>query len=244
MSFPASPLLAPTLAAALVVAVLSGVRLVYALRAANRRAESIARALRVMTDKLDFQAHHDPLTGLSNGAHLEAMLETLLQTRGGQPPGAASAGALLYFDLDQFNAIIHVCGADARAELVKQVARRVRPLIRSGDTLARLDGDAFAALLPTCGAEDAQRRAAAIRKAIGGLRFHWGKRTFILGVSLGAVTLDEASGSAHAALLTAERACHQARHEARARAQPHDPDGHAPVTRPPAQGQAKTTIFA
>ena len=235
MSIPLSFILALVLAVALIMAMLLDLKLLRDLRAANRRADSIARALRVMTDKLDFQTHHDTLTGLSNGAHFEAMLDATLQVRDSQPPGATDCNSLLYFDLDQFKAINDACGHAAGDELVKQVAWRLRQLVRSGDTLARLDGDTFAALLPTCGPEDAQRRADAIRTAIGDLRFHWDNRAFIISVSLGVLALDETQNSSRLALLAAERACRKAKDDGRNRVQLHTPDDPGPVRHPPGQ---------
>lgn len=215
----------PGLSLALAVAALLCGWLLLALRTANRRADSMARALRVMTDRLDFQTHHDNLTGLSNGVRFEAMLEATLQAHNpSQPPGAAGCDSLLYFDLDQFKTINDACGHAAGDELVKQVAWRVRQLVRSGDTLARLDGDAFAALLPACGIEDAKRRAEVIRRAIAGLRFHWDNRTFVISASLSVLPLDATVTSPHAALRAAERACRKAKEDGRNCVQLHDQD--------------------
>jgi diguanylate cyclase (GGDEF)-like protein/PAS domain S-box-containing protein len=90
-------------------------------------------------------AYYDELTGLPNRRQLH---ETLAQTF-----MAASrdhlVGALLFIDLDHFKTINDSLGHAAGDWLLKEVAARLKRLVRQGDCLARLGGDEFVLLLPS-----------------------------------------------------------------------------------------------
>ena len=62
--------------------------------------------------------------------------------------------SLLYIDLDHFKEINETRGHDAGDLLLKEVAERLRTLVRETDTVARLGGDEFAVLVQ--GREPAQ----------------------------------------------------------------------------------------
>ncbi|WP_053156324.1 bifunctional diguanylate cyclase/phosphodiesterase [Pseudomonas sp. Pf153] len=94
--------------------------------------------------KLDYQAHHDPLTGLPNRTLFESRLLSALnsqQENGGQ-------GAVLFLDLDRFKHINDSLGHPVGDLLLKGIAVRLREQLRDIDTVARLGGDEFIILLP------------------------------------------------------------------------------------------------
>lgn len=101
-------------------------------------------------------AYYDRLTGLPNRA--------LLLDRIGQAAAVALREdrpiALLTLDIDRLKNVNDSLGHDAGDELLKAVAQRLRGAIREEDSVARLEGDEFAALIigPE-GAEDAARVA-------------------------------------------------------------------------------------
>jgi len=87
-------------------------------------------------------AHHDPLTGLPNRMRFRQRLETALQT-------AARDGeelAVHYLDLDGFKPVNDTFGHAAGDMLLKEVAERLKSVLRAGDLVARLGGDEFAIL--------------------------------------------------------------------------------------------------
>lgn len=95
-------------------------------------------------------AHYDGLTGLPNRASFHDQFEhTLLhaQRHGEQI-------ALLFLDLDHFKLINDASGHPAGDELLKQVAVRLKELIRKEDTVARLGGDEFTVLLSEIDSSD------------------------------------------------------------------------------------------
>lgn len=98
----------------------------------RRRAES----------ELAHQATHDPLTGLPN--------RTLLEDRLHQACARLRRGThsvlVLFVDLDGFKEINDTYGHRAGDEVLIEVGRRLRQVLRDIDTIARLGGDEFVAV--------------------------------------------------------------------------------------------------
>src|SRR4051794_18144004 len=113
--------------------------------------------------QLQYQAHHDPLTGLANRALFLERLRGLL--------AAGDAGvAVVFVDLDNFKVINDSLGHEAGDRLLTVVAERLRRVLRPDDLIARFGGDEFAVLLagPSAGGEAAARRVA--ERLAGALR--------------------------------------------------------------------------
>ena len=82
------------------------------------------------------QSLHDTLTGLPNRVFL---MEQLHQHHG-------ERFVLLYIDLDRFKDVNDQFGHAAGDQVLRQFAKRLRSVIRSGDLAVRLGGDEFAVL--------------------------------------------------------------------------------------------------
>lgn len=105
------------------------------------RIEEVRReAQRSVAEKkvLHSMAHTDPLTGLPNRRGLATALEAAL-------PAARVEHALVVFllDLDGFKAVNDRLGHDAGDDLLVQVSKRLRAVLRATDVVARLGGDEF-----------------------------------------------------------------------------------------------------
>ena len=93
--------------------------------------------------KLEFLAHHDPLTGLPN--------RTLLLDRLGHSLERAlrewEQVAVIFIDLDHFKDVNDSLGHEVGDALLREMAERMKALLRNEDTVARLGGDEFTVIL-------------------------------------------------------------------------------------------------
>lgn len=96
-------------------------------------------ALHENEKRLNFLAHHDPLTRLANRVLFNERLAQALAKarRNGQQV------ALLFLDLDRFKNINDSLGHAFGDQVLKIVAERLGRQVRSTDTVARLGGDEF-----------------------------------------------------------------------------------------------------
>jgi len=88
-------------------------------------------------------ANTDLLTGLSNRAVLFDRLEQLLKHRKSKD----RHGAIFFLDLDNFKEINNTKGHHIGDELLVEISKRLKKIVRKGDTVARLGGDEFVLLL-------------------------------------------------------------------------------------------------
>ncbi|MCW8889878.1 MAG: EAL domain-containing protein [Sedimenticola sp.] len=162
---------------------------------------------RRLAAQVSWQASHDTLTGLYNRGSFDSKLDELLQD-------ARETGlmhSMLYLDLDQFKIVNDTCGHVAGDELLRQIASKLSNHVRADDTLARLGGDEFGVLLSDCSEAVAQRIANQMRQSIMDFRFGWEEKSFVIGVSIGVVTITAESESVERVLSAADTACYAAK---------------------------------
>lgn len=99
-----------------------------------------------LTAKLSYQASHDELTGLSNRKALEERLTSVLESSHSEH----TEHTLAIVDIEQFKIINGACGHSAGDELLRQIARLLKDIVRKRDTLTRLGADEFAVLVKDC----------------------------------------------------------------------------------------------
>lgn len=164
-----------------------------------------------LSEKLSFQASHDALTGLVNRREFEQRIHRAINTA--QKDGAEHA--LFFLDLDQFKVINDTCGHLAGDHLLKELVSVINPLIRQGDTLARIGGDEFGVLLENCALNQASNVAEQIRQKINNFKFIWNKAEMGVGVSIGVVPITNTTTSITVAMSDADAACYIAKEAGR-----------------------------
>jgi len=93
--------------------------------------------------ELEHIAHYDALTDLPNRILLSDRLEqAMVQTQ-----RRNQSLAVLFIDLDDFKAVNDTHGHEVGDELLITVSHRMKDALREGDTLARIGGDEFVAIL-------------------------------------------------------------------------------------------------
>ncbi|TYC57056.1 PhnD/SsuA/transferrin family substrate-binding protein [Marinobacter sp. BW6] len=101
--------------------------------------------------KLRIMAHYDSLTGMPNRVLFADRLHqamALARRQNGQL-------AVVYIDLDKFKPVNDAFGHDAGDQLLVAIAARMRSELREEDTLARIGGDEFAAIVTNIQEESA-----------------------------------------------------------------------------------------
>ena len=105
---------------------------------------------RDLEQKLSHRAYHDELTGLANRAmFLDRVDHALRVTRPDTDPVV-----VLFVDLDDFKGVNDSLGHGVGDQLLRTIADRIRDVVGSGDTPARLGGDELAVLLEDRGGVD------------------------------------------------------------------------------------------
>jgi diguanylate cyclase (GGDEF)-like protein len=168
--------------------------------------EEANRELQKSHHLLEYQAHHDVLTGLANrkllGQHFKQVkLQAEEQNLG---------FTVVVADLDKFKQINDTWGHQAGDEVLITLARRLLATVNHQDTLARVGGDEFVILLP--GLQDRQLAEQycqkLLRSAVEPIVLSQGK-TIIPGISLGYAIYPEDTTDIDQLLNLADKAMNQ-----------------------------------
>lgn len=114
--------------------------------------------------QIEHLAFYDLLTGLPNR---RLFVDRLQQAMAGSVR-TQRMGAILFIDLDNFKIVNDTCGHDVGDRLLVEVAQRLNECVRDGDTISRLGGDEFIAMLEDLSAspQEAAAQARIVAKKI------------------------------------------------------------------------------
>ncbi|KJZ07781.1 diguanylate cyclase [Halomonas sp. S2151] len=160
-----------------------------------------------------WEAEHDPLTGLLNRRGFERRLEEAMADW----RKMAKPSVLMLFDLDRFKPINDEGGHPLGDEMLRRIAREVGRCVRSSDHVARPGGDEFAVLLPSCTLAQAQRIGEDILTAINDTCVVHEGREYHVTTSLGITEFREGDADIHTPIERADAASYAAKRQGRNR---------------------------
>lgn len=160
---------------------------------------------------LDYQAHHDFLTNLPNRVLFHDRLEQGMESS----KRDKTMLALLFIDLDHFKNINDTLGHHIGDEVLKEVAYRIKSIIRKKDTLSRLGGDEFTIIMEGLEhIEDASKLATKIVEAIKE-PLNIGNHKLYISCSLGISVYPNDDPEPHNLIKYADAAMYQAKNKGR-----------------------------
>ena len=158
--------------------------------------------------QLEYLAHNDPLTGLSNRTWFGHQLELAVQ----EAQGSGEHIAVLLRNLDRFKDVNDSYGPTTGDEVLKHIARQVQSALRPGDVLGRLAGDELAVVARHL--RHADGAAAVARHLITAVAEPWRSPDgleVVAGVSVGICMFPEHAGTTELLLQGAHAAVYGAK---------------------------------
>jgi len=152
-------------------------------------------------------ALHDNLTGLPNRLYFNLRLDHVLARANRQHAGFA----LLYLDLDDFKPINDQSGHKTGDMALAEVGRRLQGALRRSDTVARVGGDEFMAIMEDL--TDPAEACALARKLIDAVRapMRIAEHDILLGASIGFSFFPRSGGDADQLVRGADQAMYHAK---------------------------------
>ncbi|TFI59083.1 EAL domain-containing protein [Sphingomonas parva] len=177
---------------------------IHRLRASRRVLEERLVTVEKMEAESRARALTDPITGLKNRIAFTEELEAVVQA------GRHTGVAVLFLDLDRFKEVNDSLGHKVGDGLLNAVAQRLTGVIGPKDTLARIGGDEFAAIIRLDPTRSVQDMAAAMVETVYEPYLIDGHLVHV-GTSVGAVIGSEATTCASDLLRQADIAMYDAK---------------------------------
>jgi len=124
---------------------------------------SVGRRIRRQSERTEYLALHDPLTGLPNRSLYADRVSAALAAAG----RLGTDVALVVVDLDRFKEVNDTLGHRNGDAFLRLTAQRLVDALRPGDTVARLGGDEFGVVLPGARADTVEDVLRRLQDAIG-----------------------------------------------------------------------------
>lgn len=170
------------------------------------------RTILIAESHLRKQATLDPLTGLANRSHFDALATHALarSQRDGAPV------TLLLCDVDLFKRVNDQYGHAVGDNVLVAMAGVLATHLRDGEVLARWGGEEFLALMPASTLDDARATAERMRVAVEQLPLDVGQPPLALTMSFGVAQV-HGTGDLPAAIARADKALYQSKNAGRNR---------------------------
>lgn len=178
---------------------------------AKRTAEAHSAELEAARHRMEFNALHDPLTGLPN----RRFLDQLLSERDRRYPPEARL-SIFHMDLDRFKQINDTLGHAAGDEILRHAAEILRHNADEKDFVARIGGDEFVMVRQGGGTEPDTRLASRIIEAMS-VPVRYKEQECRIGVSIGIAAQNQTTDDLSQVLVNADIALYEAKRRGRNR---------------------------
>jgi len=128
----------------------------------TRKYNELLQNYKMLLKETEFEATHDPLTGLFN----RTALEQIFRYEKKRANVLGQRVALLFIDLDNFKSVNDNYGHAEGDKVLREVAQIIRESVRGTDIPIRIGGDEFLIILPNGNPEAAKRVGERIKKVI------------------------------------------------------------------------------
>jgi diguanylate cyclase (GGDEF)-like protein len=185
----------------------------------TNRFNEMLYTIRDAREQIQYQAYHDPLTGLPNrilaADRLGQMLAHAQRTR--------TKVAVLFLNLDRFKGINDSLGHSIGDRLLREVAERIAGCVTENDTVSRIGGDEFLLMIPdVTQVQDVMSVVQEILQVLN-VPFHLDQHELFLTASIG-ISFYPDDGEEIGQLITnADIAMHRAKKQGRNTSQLHTP---------------------
>jgi len=154
------------------------------------------------------RANTDPLTGIPNRAHFDAVLERLIEeassgSTSGERDAPEKQVGLLMVDIDHFKRFNDTHGHAVGDEVLKRVAQAMQAAMRASDVVARYGGEEFVVVLPETSLPTLEAVAERLRSRIEELAYEHGGQRLEVTVSVGGACTPRLRSSEESARLLA-----------------------------------------
>ena len=153
----------------------------------------------------------DPLTGVANRRALRERLKNELY----RFQRYRQFFSMLLFDVDHFKVINDQYGHWAGDRCLKEIIKRIKPILRETDFMGRWGGDEFLVIFPGTDLESAAAVAERLRKLIENTRFVYHKQEISLTVSIGVTEIQDSDTSQEMVFNRVDKAMYQAKKKGR-----------------------------
>ena len=169
---------------------------------------------KAQAERAEWEANHDPLTGLPNRAGLLSMAEDARRTA----HHSAQSTTAMFIDLDHFKEVNDRFGHLAGDALLAEAAQRLRSTVRPDDVVGRLGGDEFLVLIfreisPIATAKLAERIISALEEP-----FHLSTDDVYVSASVGITHVNRLDADVHRLVHESDKALAHAKRNGRRQA--------------------------